>query len=131
MVSNRPTMQELLESVREFLGEEIQPAVTDDSLQFKLRIASNVLAIVEREIAQTGQAEQERTESLRQLLDRTQGTGDDLNRELCERIQQGDYDEDARALLDHLELTTLNRLSIDNPGYSTYRQLVALRAARD
>jgi aminoglycoside phosphotransferase (APT) family kinase protein len=47
----RPTARELLETVREFLSERVATD-TDRGLAYEGRVAANVLAIVERELAQ-------------------------------------------------------------------------------
>ncbi len=47
----RPTARELLEAVREFVTAEVMTA-DDERLAFHGRVAANVLAIVERELAQ-------------------------------------------------------------------------------
>lgn len=47
----RPTARELLEAVREFVTAEVMTA-DDSRLAFHGRVAANVLAIVERELAQ-------------------------------------------------------------------------------
>jgi aminoglycoside phosphotransferase (APT) family kinase protein len=47
----RPTARELLETVREFLTERVATD-TDPGLAYEGRVAANVLAIVERELAQ-------------------------------------------------------------------------------
>jgi aminoglycoside phosphotransferase (APT) family kinase protein len=47
----RPTARELLEAVREFVTGEVM-AADDERLAFHGRVAANVLAIVERELAQ-------------------------------------------------------------------------------
>jgi aminoglycoside phosphotransferase (APT) family kinase protein len=46
----RPTARELLDTVREFLTERVAPEV-DGGLAYETRVAANVLAIVERELA--------------------------------------------------------------------------------
>jgi aminoglycoside phosphotransferase (APT) family kinase protein len=47
----RPTARELLDTVREFLAERVAPEA-DRGLVYEARVAANVLAIVERELAQ-------------------------------------------------------------------------------
>ena len=126
MAANHPTAAELLEAVRAFLGEEIQPALTDQSLSFKLRIALNVLKIVERELRLEPQFAKQELSSLRNLLDREEGSPEELNADLCERISRGDFDRDDGALLEWLERAALNKLAIDNPNYSTYQRLLAI-----
>jgi aminoglycoside phosphotransferase (APT) family kinase protein len=49
--AGRPTARELLEAVREFLAEQVATD-TDRGLAYQGRVAANVLAIVERELAQ-------------------------------------------------------------------------------
>lgn len=51
----RPTARELLAAVREFLSDEVMPA-TEGRLSFHARVAANVVAIVERELAQEAPA---------------------------------------------------------------------------
>ena len=46
----RPTARELLEAVREFVTNDVM-AATEGRVQFHARVAANVLAIVERELA--------------------------------------------------------------------------------
>jgi hypothetical protein len=48
---DRPTAQELAESVREFLESEILPVVDDHRLKFRTLVAMNALGMVERETA--------------------------------------------------------------------------------
>jgi hypothetical protein len=48
---DRPTAQELAESVREFLESEILPVVDDHRLRFRTLVAMNALGMVERETA--------------------------------------------------------------------------------
>jgi hypothetical protein len=122
-MTHQPTKQSLIEATRKFLEQELKPALTDTALQYKLRIAMNVLAIVERELAQEHVAEQEQSAGLRHLLDSDSVSTQDMTTQLCQRIQQGKFDSAEDALLEHLEQTALNRLAIDNPRYSTYRQL--------
>ena len=50
-MSERPTAQELCEAIREFLGGEILPTLTDQRLRFRTLVAMNALSIVHRELA--------------------------------------------------------------------------------
>lgn len=120
MPSNRPNSQQLIESVRELLETQLMPALEDNNLVYQCRVAVNSLKIVERELEQSGPtltAERERLEAL--LGER--GSLEALNTSLVERIRRGDFDKDDSALLEHLRKTTLDRIAIDNPRYSTYR----------
>jgi hypothetical protein len=50
-VTERPTAQELVEALQEFLGGEILPGLTDQRLRFRMLVAMNALGIVYRELA--------------------------------------------------------------------------------
>jgi Domain of unknown function (DUF6285) len=126
MALNRPDGAELLAAVRAFLEKTVSPQV-DAGTQFHLRIANNVLAIVERELAQRGPADAAEMAGLRDVLGAATGaaTGEGdadlaaLNRLLVERIRAGNFDgpETQRVLLRHLKTTTAAKLAIDNPRY--------------
>ena len=50
-MTERPTAQELMEAIQEFLGAEILPKLTDHRLRFRMLVAMNALGIVYRELA--------------------------------------------------------------------------------
>ena len=50
-MSERPTAQELMEAIAEFLGGEILPTLSDHRLRFRMLVAMNALGIVYRELA--------------------------------------------------------------------------------
>ena len=50
-MSERPTAQELVEAIQEFLGGEILPGLEDQRLRFRMLVAMNALGIVYRELA--------------------------------------------------------------------------------
>ena len=56
MPTDRPTVPELVEAVREFMENEVQPNL-EGSVAFHTRVAVNVLRIVERELALVNHAE--------------------------------------------------------------------------
>ncbi|HVM53352.1 MAG TPA: phosphotransferase [Acidimicrobiales bacterium] len=55
-VHGRPTARELLEALREFLTDDVM-VHTEGRLQFHARVAANVVAIVERELAEPAPAD--------------------------------------------------------------------------
>src|SRR6187551_2905148 len=95
-MQDRPTAQELLESVRHFLEETVVAAL-DGPARFHARVAANVLAIVGRELrdeewslvatllGRPGDAAPERLAALRAAVAA-------LTAELCARIRRGDAD---------------------------------------
>ncbi|MBI1180183.1 MAG: hypothetical protein GC201_06460 [Alphaproteobacteria bacterium] len=121
MRADRPTADELLEAVEEFLREKVMPAVSGH-LNFHSRVAANVIAAVRREVARSPEIEQAQHARLAGLLGHD-GDPRALNRELCEQIRNGGRDLDDAALLEHLRLVALENLGVDNPRYSAYAKL--------
>jgi hypothetical protein len=92
-------------------------------------VAANVLAIVRRELLQGSEADRADAGRLAALLGHA-GDPADLTEELCRRIASGEIASDDPALIEHLWATTLDTLAIDQPGYATYRRLIAAGQAR-
>ena len=121
MRPDRPTADEMLEAVEEFLRDKVMPAVTGH-LNFHARVAANVIASVRREIAQSPEIEADQRGRLMDLL----GHGGDweaLNRELREDIRNGKASLEDPALLEHLRQVAVENLGVDNPKYSAYARL--------
>jgi hypothetical protein len=119
----QPTAAELIDAVSEFLNRDLGPTLTG-RLAFHARVAANVLAIVRRELTLGPQADRADAARLAALLG-TRGDAPTLNEELCRRIAAGEIAPDDPALIEHLWATTLDTLAIDQPGYATYRRIVA------
>jgi len=67
-MTERPTAQELAESILEFLGGEILPTITDPRLRFRVLVAMNALGIVYRELeALPAEDDAERRALVRQI----------------------------------------------------------------
>jgi hypothetical protein len=96
MMAERPTATELVDAVREFLETEILPAIDDERLRFRARVAINALAIAERELESNEPA-----------------PSDEELAELARRIRAGDVPEDA---LPRLKEHVAARLRISSPG---------------
>jgi hypothetical protein len=95
---DRPTPQELVEAVREFLEREILPTLDDHRLKFRTLVAINGLGIAERELWATAepQSSQQREEEW----------------ELARKIRAGDVPEDAVAILKE---QVAQKLRVSNP----------------
>ena len=104
-----PTAEQLLEAVREWLERDVMPAV-DGRLRFHARVAVNVLAIVERELALgPAQAEAHRA--------RLAGLGVADEAELASRIRAGDLDDRLDEVKDVVWATVRDKLAVANPRY--------------
>jgi hypothetical protein len=93
MQHDRPTPQELAESVREFLQDEILPIIDDHRLKFRTLVAINGLGIAERELGATAPPHDE-------------------DWELARRIRAGDVPENVVALLKE---QVAEKLRVSNP----------------
>lgn len=113
-----PSTKELVEAVKRFIDDTASPQLTGHAA-FHARVASNVLSTLIRELEQRPEAESAERARLVALLGAAPDTSlDDLNRDLCKRIQSGEMDLSSDGLLDHLKTTTIAQLSIDQPRYS-------------
>jgi hypothetical protein len=123
-----PRAPELIEAVREFL-ERILPELKGHSA-FHGRVAANVLDIVKRELELAPTTDAAEHARLRVLLG-TDGTLDELNRLLCQRITSGEMPLEAPGLIEHLRETTLAKLAVDQPRYPGYRRALARWGRQD
>lgn len=119
-MQDQPTTAELVESVRDFIQNVAMPKLQARDA-FHARVAANALGIVHRELQIGPEKNDEELQRLRELLD-TDGTLEELNRELCQRIRNGELTLDTPGLLNHLNQTTLTKLAIDQPKYSGYQK---------
>ena len=105
-----PSAIELLESVREWIDREVI-ASTDGRLRFHARVASNVLAMVEREI-ELGPAQA--AAHARRLAEL--GVADDA--ELAVAIRERRFDDRAEGLRAVLAEAVADKLAVANPTYT-------------
>jgi hypothetical protein len=112
-----PSAKELIEAVKAFIDKTAAPQLTGHAA-FHARVASNALATVLRELEIRPAAEAAEKERLEALLGTTAGTAAELNQKLCDAIRNGEMDLSTQGLLPHLKSTTIDQLSVDQPGYS-------------
>jgi hypothetical protein len=127
-MTDRPTLAELLDAVRQHLDSSIIPAVRHEpKLYFQTLVASNLLRIAERELElETTLRESRRiavSQSLNQdiILSPDPVTADKTlsiqEAALCEAIRQGDYDGDTWVILYQSVNEIINtQLMINNPA---------------
>jgi hypothetical protein len=113
---DQPSMLELVKAVQSFIETRAMPELKGHTA-FHARVAANALGIVARELELGATAADREKTQLIALLGHD-GSLEDLNRELCERIRDGRADIESDALRQHLELTTLDKVAIDQPSYS-------------
>lgn len=104
-----PTASQLVEAVREWLERDVL-AGTSGRLQFHARVAINVLAMVEREMALGSQQASDHGARLASL-----GVANDA--ELAAAIRNGDLDDRLDEVIDAVRATVTDKLRVANPGY--------------
>jgi aminoglycoside phosphotransferase (APT) family kinase protein len=118
-----PRIDELVESVRDFLREDVMKA-TSGRTQFLARVAGNSLDIVLRDLAVGDRHRKRQLARLRTLLGQD-GDLDALRRSLVSRLRAGQMPLDHPGLADYLREAVVNQVAIDQPTYS------GLKTARD
>jgi hypothetical protein len=115
MPASKPDAAALLDAAIDYLERELSPTLTGYH-RFQCRVTLNVLAQVRRELALApAQSEAERAR-LVALLGHA-GERDELSRELAARIRRGEVALDDPALLEHLRLSLVEALRINNPKW--------------
>lgn len=127
MPLSSPDVAEMCQTLSEFLTDEIKPQIASSELQYKLKIALNMLSIIARE-SQQGAAlatlEQRSLSAYLEVGTDEGGSAESLNTRLSEHIANADIAAESAGLLDMLEGITLGKMAIDNPRYSSYLKRV-------
>lgn len=115
MPASKPEAPILLDAAIDYLERELLPTLTGYH-RFQCRVTLNVLAQVKRELELApAQAEAERAR-LGALLGR-EGDCHELSRALAARIRSGEIALEDPGLLEHLRLSLLEALRINNPKW--------------
>jgi hypothetical protein len=117
---DQPSILELVEAVRAFIEQRAMPELKGHTA-FHARVSANALGIVARQLARGEAAAASEREGLIALLGHD-GTLEDLNRELCQKIRDGAIGLDTPGYADHLLATTKDKVRIDQPTYSGLKQ---------
>ncbi len=123
-----PSADELLVAVKLFL-ERIAPQLQDRDV-FLARVSVNAIGVVRRELDLGPRADAAAMNRLAAILGRT-GDLAALEGRLSALIREGAFDQDEEALLDHLRLSAMDAVEIDQPGYSGLRAARAVNPAGD
>lgn len=113
---DQPSIRELVEAVKGFLEGHAIPELKGHTA-FHARVAANALGIVARELERGPAAAEAEHKRLAELVG-SDGPLDELNRVLCTMIREGKVDLDTPGLAQHLEQTTRDKVTIDQPTYS-------------
>ena len=129
-MQDQPTPSEVLAAVAAFL-KNIVAAETTGATSFQARVAANALEMMKRELDTTPTEDAAETVRLKALMPGEEGSLFQLNAELSRRIEAGEIDLTTPGLKEHLWLTTLAKLAVDQPTYGGYRAALAERADKD
>src|ERR1700744_5837435 len=99
-MQDEPTPTELIKAVADFLRNEIAPTLRGHHA-FKLRVGINALDLVTRQLALQQGSDAVELARLKDFLG-IDGSLDDLNRALADRISGGEIDLNTPGLADHL-----------------------------
>lgn len=119
-----PDAAALIAAVREFIAD----FESDGRAAFHVKVAGNVLAIVERELAQKPDAAEAAVLASLTVDAESMGT-QALRADVCAAIRDGRLGVATPGLLDALVAANLARLAVDNPRYSTFLRRTAPAAA--
>jgi hypothetical protein len=119
-MQDRPDTVELVKAVAWLLQGTILPQ-SSGRTSFEIRVAINALELIARQLLSADEGHQAERQRLEQLLGRS-GSLMDLNRELCTRIANGVIDVTDEHLIRHLWATTMEKLAVDQPSYSAFRE---------
>lgn len=112
----QPSIIELVEAVKTFLETRAMPELKGHTA-FHARVAANALGIVARELELGPKAAADEKARLVALLGRD-GTLEELNRVLCTHIREGRIGLGTPGFAEHLEKTSRDKVTIDQPHYS-------------
>jgi len=108
-----PDPPALLEAVREFLATEVEPEL-DGRLRYHLKVAINVLAIVEREL-RLGE------EHARRHRERLERLGFATDAELAEALRSGALDDRLEEVAPELREMVADKLAVARPDHDKRR----------
>jgi Domain of unknown function (DUF6285) len=124
-VQERPDPRAVLEALGRFLLEELQPAVADKRLGFRVLIAAHLASTVAAELEARPLHAQAELLRLAALLPDVPVSSDarvalrDLNAALVDRLRQSDALQDDAGVRAHLRATLADALAVFSPRFDT------------
>jgi Domain of unknown function (DUF6285) len=113
-MQDRPYVGEAIAAVVGHLRGEVLPTLTGQNA-YSVRVAANLLAIVERELESGAELDRAELKRLHELLG--EGRLEELNERLARGLRDGTVDVGSAAVVEHLRLTARDRLQVANPRY--------------
>ena len=117
-MNNPPSKEELITSIIEFIENDIIDELIGQK-RFHAHVAKNSLQIVLRQLKVEEKNNQSEKSRLKEIL-KIDKDLNEMNKILCQKIDNEEIDINNNNLIDHLFKTTMEKLSIDQPNYSAY-----------
>ncbi len=114
-MQDRPTAIELLEAIREFLEQDVMPAV-EGRVQFHTRVAVNALGMLDRELRLGPDLDAAERARLGALLGHDANLAT-LTTELSGRIRDGSLDDRRDDVVAAVRESVRAKLLVSNPNY--------------
>lgn len=117
-MNNPPSKEELITSVIEFIENDIIDELVGQK-RFHAHVAKNSLQIILRQLKLEEKNNRFEKNRLKEILKMDKDLNE-MNKILCQKIDNEEIDINNNDLIDHLFKTTMEKLSIDQPNYSAY-----------
>jgi hypothetical protein len=122
-MQDTPSPDVMLQAVATFLRQVAAPGLVGHA-GFEARVAANAVDLVRRALLRDPAADTAEQARLSTLTGAA-GPAATLTAELASMIRTGRIAADDPALLDHLWLTTLDKVAVDQPTYAPFRAATA------
>ena len=117
-MNNPPSKEELIISIINYIENDVISELKGQK-RFHAHVAKNSLNIILRQLSLEEENNSKERKRLVEIL-KIDGDLKELNRILCEKINNDEINIKDNNLIDHLYKTTMEKLSIDQPNYSGY-----------
>tara|TARA_Y100000768_G_scaffold106766_1_gene78319 strand:- start:339 stop:710 length:372 start_codon:yes stop_codon:yes gene_type:complete len=117
-MNNPPSKEELIISIINYIENDVISELKGQK-RFHAHVAKNSLNIILRQLSLEEENNSNERKRLTEIL-KIDGDLKELNRILCEKINNDEINIKDNDLIDHLYKTTMEKLSIDQPNYSGY-----------
>ena len=117
-MNNPPSKEELIISIINYIENDVISELKGQK-RFHAHVAKNSLNIILRQLRLEKENSSKEKKRLEEIL-KIDGDLKELNRILCEKINNDEINIKDNNLIDHLYKTTMEKLSIDQPNYSGY-----------
>ena len=117
-MNSNPSKEELIISIINYIENDVISELKGQK-RFHAHVAKNSLNIILRQLSLEEENNSKEKKRLTEIL-KFDGDLKELNRILCEKINNDEINIKDNDLIDHLYKTTMEKLSIDQPNYSGY-----------